>query len=309
MSRPSAAAVKLQVEASLAHKIPSALTVQPRSAPELMATGIREIDEAIGGGIPRGGLTEICGHASSGRMSVLLSLLARTTARKEAVAVVDASDAFHPESAEIAGVELRRVLWIRCQPSAISHQPSEKPLPQSAQRDAKEKPRSLESALRAPLGMTTRKERLKPVEQALKATDLLLQSGGFGLIVVDLGDIRAEDARRVPLTTWFRFRRAIENTPTTLVVIEQEPYAKTCASLVMELRAAKPQLSAVSDQPSTNLAIWRSGDRMIGKPPSHAHLLKGMNISVQLSRGQVVGRKPPASVPVFESRTELAAIG
>ena len=292
MSRPSAAAVKLQVEASLAHKIPSALTVQPRSAPELIATGIREIDEAIGGGIPRGGLTEICGPASSGRTSVLLSLLARTTARKEAVAVVDASDAFHPESAEIAGVELRRVLWVRCQPSAVSHQPSEKPLLSAVG-----------------FRLSAKKERLKPVEQALKTTDLLLQSGGFGLIVIDLGNIRAEDARRVPLTTWFRFRRAIENTPTTLVVIEQEPYAKTCASLVMELRAAKPQLSAASHQTSENLAIWRSGDRVIAEPPSHTHLLEGMNISVQLSRGQIVGKKPPASVPVFESRTELAAIG
>jgi hypothetical protein len=157
--------------------------------------------------------------------------------------------------------------------------------------------------------LSTKKERLKPVEQALKTTDLLLQSGGFGLIVVDLGDIRAEDARRVPLTTWFRFRRAIENTPTTLVVIEQEPYAKTCASLVMELLAAKPQLSAVRHQPSEHLAIWRSGDRVIAKSPSHAHLLQGMKISVQLSRGQIVGKKPPASVPAFESRTELAAIG
>jgi hypothetical protein len=271
-----------------------------------MATGIREIDEAIGGGIPRGGLTEICGAASSGRTSVLLSLLARTTARKEAVAVVDASDAFHPESAEIAGVELRRVLWVRCQPSAVSHQPSEKPLLSAVG-----------------FRLSAKKERLKPVEQALKTTDLLLQSGGFGLIVVDLGDIRAEDARRVPLTTWFRFRRAIENTPTTLVVIEQEPYAKTCASLVMELRAAKP-LSVVNHQTPENLSPQktqrgakenkRSLDSALRAPLgmtnlSHANLLQGMTIAVELSRGQIVGKKPPASVPVFESRTELAAIG
>ena len=57
------------------------------------------------------------------------------------------------------------------------------------------------------------KNRWAKLDQALKATDLLLQSGGFGLIVIDLGDIPADQARRIPLTSWFRFRRVIENTP------------------------------------------------------------------------------------------------
>ena len=58
------------------------------------------------------------------------------------------------------------------------------------------------------------------LEQVLRATDLLLESGGFGLIVLDLGDLPPQSARRIPLTTWFRFRRAIEHTPTILLVIE-----------------------------------------------------------------------------------------
>ena len=82
------------------------------------------------------------------------------------------------------------------------------------------------------------------LEQALKATDLLLQGGGFGLVVVDLGDVPAPAARRVPLTSWFRFRRAVENTRTVLMVVEQEPYAKTCASVVCKLSAISSQLSA-----------------------------------------------------------------
>ena len=61
------------------------------------------------------------------------------------------------------------------------------------------------------------------LEQVLKVTDLLLQSGGFGMVVLDLGDIPAESARRVPLTSWFRFRRAVEPTATVLLLIEQEP--------------------------------------------------------------------------------------
>jgi hypothetical protein len=298
--RPSAAAVKLQVEAALAHKIPSALTVTERPAPEMLPTGIAEIDQATGG-IARGTVTEICGAASSGRTSVLLSIMAGVTRRGEAVALLDASDAFHPESGQVAGIELKRLLWVRCAENRA--------IGPSGDRLIKKPGCSGEWwAVSGEKKLLTRKERLRPVEQALKATDLLLQSGGFGLIVVDLGDVRPEDARRVPLTTWFRFRRAIENTPTTLVIVEQEPYAKTCASLVMTLRG---QGSGDRGQYTAELRNWfsisQSGMECANPVfPTHSHLFHGMKIEVEISRGQLIGKKPVQSVPTFESRTELA---
>src|SRR5215471_4442564 len=115
---------------------------QSRPAPDCVPTGIPEIDAAIGG-LPRGGLTEIVGPASSGRTSLLHSILAGAASREEVCALVDASDAFSPHDAAEAGVELSRLLWVRC-----AHQ----------------------------------------AEHALKATDLLIQGGGFGLVVLDLGD-------------------------------------------------------------------------------------------------------------------------
>src|SRR5512142_2782397 len=66
------------------------------------------------GGLPRGALSEICGPASSGRTSLLLAALAARTAAGEACALVDVSDSFDPVSAQAAGVDLRRVLWVRC---------------------------------------------------------------------------------------------------------------------------------------------------------------------------------------------------
>jgi|SRR5579863_905766 len=72
------------------------------------------------------------------------------------------------------------------------------------------------------------------VEHALKATDLLLQAGGFGIVIMDLGDIAPVTARRISLASWYRMRRAIENTPTALVVTEQAPYARACAALALE---------------------------------------------------------------------------
>jgi hypothetical protein len=73
-------------------------------------------------------------------------------------------------------------------------------------------------------------------EHALKVTDLLIQGGGFGLVALDLGDVAAGIARRIPIASWFRLGRAIEDTPTALVVLEQAHTVKSCASLTIEMR-------------------------------------------------------------------------
>ena len=76
-------------------------------------TGLPGIDRLLGGGFPRGHLSEIAGPACCGRTSLALALLARTTAAGEVVALVDGADAFDPPSAAAAGVDLSRVLWAR----------------------------------------------------------------------------------------------------------------------------------------------------------------------------------------------------
>jgi hypothetical protein len=77
--------------------------------------------------------------------------------------------------------------------------------------------------------------RCRNIDQALRATDLVLHGGGFGMVILDLGDIPPQVVRHVPLTVWFRFRRAVEHTPTIFLVLEQEPHAKTCASLILRM--------------------------------------------------------------------------
>src|SRR6266403_5616916 len=89
----------------------SRLDVRP--APEMVSSGIPQLD-SLTGGIARGCLTEICGTASSGRTSVLLFALARATQRGEVCALVDSSDAFDPASAAAAGMVMSRLLWVRC---------------------------------------------------------------------------------------------------------------------------------------------------------------------------------------------------
>src|SRR5579864_4256478 len=107
----------------LAHITPaSRLDIRP--APEMVSSGVPAID-ALTGGLPRGCLTEICGPASSGRTTLLLAALAAATRRGEFCAVVDASDALDPHSVAAAGVELDRLLWVRCSESS-SHRVTEK---------------------------------------------------------------------------------------------------------------------------------------------------------------------------------------
>src|SRR5580698_4569569 len=93
--------------------ITSASQLEVRPTPQMVSSGVREID-ALTGGLPRGCLTEVCGPASSGRTSVLLAALAAATQRQEVCALVDISDAFNPHSGADAGVDFERLLWVRC---------------------------------------------------------------------------------------------------------------------------------------------------------------------------------------------------
>jgi recombination protein RecA len=96
-------------------RIPGALTVYERRTPEVFPTGIAAIDREAGG-IPKGALTQLCAPAgvTSGRTTLLLSLLGQVTGKEQFCALVDASDSFDPESADAMGVFLSRLLWVRC---------------------------------------------------------------------------------------------------------------------------------------------------------------------------------------------------
>jgi recombination protein RecA len=188
----------ISLRASIEAQIPSAFAVSRRPEQKTIPTGIPQID-SVTGGVPASALTEICGSslASSGKTSVLVSLLAQAT-QNHFCALVDAEDSFDPASALAVGVNFSRLLWVRCGKN---------------------------------------KSKLKPMEQAFKTADMLLQSGGFGLIVVDLSSLPERLVRKVPLTTWFRFSRVVEKQPTTLVFLAQQPHATSCAGLVLNLKA------------------------------------------------------------------------
>jgi hypothetical protein len=150
------------------------------------------------------------------------------------------------------------------------------------------------------------------LEHAFKATDLLLQGGGFGLVLLDLGDVPAKSARRIISSWWYRFRRTLEATPTALVVIAEESCVRSCASLALELRgetylwsSSSEGLKTVSDgftdrfnngntralsQSRSSLsavptpAVKDLRRRMNEDPLPHSNLLQGLNFQVECRR-------------------------
>jgi len=271
-SRASALLKQFSPAAPMAGVTP-ATRLEIRPIPETVSSGILQID-ALTGGLPRGCLTEISGPDSSGRTSLLLAALAAATGRQETCALIDVSDALDPHSAAAAGIRLERLLWVRCGLNAPA----------------------------SPRQNPSRNEE-RSVEQALRAADLLLQSGGFGLLALDLAGIPGKTARRVPLTTWFRFRRTIEHTSTLLLILTTQPCAQACASLSLQMKTdssgARLQASAIRCQLSEN----RSTEEHL---PSHARLLEGLCIQAELLRNRAE-RKPMQSGSAFTTKTSWTA--
>ena len=215
MSARSATALRLEIEHALDRSFPAALTPAQRTIRETASTGIAEVDQLLDGGLPVGAISEVNGPASSGRTTLVLSFLAQRTAAGQVCAWVDANDTFDPESAAANGINLKKLLWVRCRKAD---------------------------------GLVRGKQAAKPwtqLDQALRATDLLLQAGGFAAIVLDMGDTAAEHARRIPLATWFRFRQAADRVRTSLVVVAQAgtaqgTNAQSSAALALQCAPMSP---------------------------------------------------------------------
>jgi recA bacterial DNA recombination protein len=159
-------------------------------APDVLSTGVLDC--------PRGRISEIFGPRSSGRTSLLHSILAASTSRGEHAALIDSASAFDPCSASAAGVEMGKLIWIRCNGN---------------------------------------------VEHAMRAADLVIHSGGFGVVAIDLAEAGESALGRIPPTAWFRFRRAVEATPTVLAVLAGRPLTKSCSALLVETKRVRFQFT------------------------------------------------------------------
>lgn len=182
------------------------------------ATGIGPLDERLGGGLARGQLSEIVGPRSSGRTSIVLSALAAAAGRGELVALVDTFDTFDPPSARGCGLDLTRLLWVRGRAARHVEGP----------------------------GPTSDTHRAGAIDRALKAFNLILQAGGFGLVVLDLADAPPSAVRRLPFTTWFRLERPIEGSSIACLLAGCEPVARSAGGVTIAVQRVEREATAVS---------------------------------------------------------------
>ena len=135
------------------------------------------------------------------------------------------------------------------------------------------------------------------LERAFKAVDLLLHGRGFGLVALNLADMPAKSLRRIISTWWFRFRRAIENTPTVLLVMTPVACLRSCAAMAFELKHEgtawpgidsscneehrQPHVMSMERLPMhlSLVANYSSSLRV-----THAHFLRALNIRVNRER-------------------------
>jgi recombination protein RecA len=100
--------------------------------------------------------------------------------------------------------------------------------------------------------------RCHKLDQVLKSTDLLLQGGGFGRVVMDLTDLPLSHVRSIPLSSWFRFQRTIEKTPTVLVVMSPSSVVQSAAALVLRMELRSAEWSTILGGLKSNIEIIRS---------------------------------------------------
>ena len=111
------------------------------------------------------------------------------------------------------------------------------------------------------------------LDGALRAADQVLQSGGFRIVVLDFGSIPSQDALRIPSATWFRFRRAAQESDAILLLLTKEPCARSSAACVLECSAGKPPMvqGVLTTAPRTaEVARQRTGPAFGRKAPGRA---------------------------------------
>ncbi len=186
----------------LAERFPQA----PASEDGRLITGLSFLDQTIGGGLPKGALTELISpQVSAGSASLIHGLIQSASGTAvpavgqagilpamedsagetpsfptdkisvpRPVALIDGRDSFDPQP--LGNACLRHLLWVRCNKAS----------------------------------------------EAIKAVDLLLRDGNFPLVIVDLVLNPPEELRKIPQTSWYRLQRLVEPTSTVCLVLTRQ---------------------------------------------------------------------------------------
>jgi len=163
------------------------------------------------GGIIRRRVSEIIGYPGTGRTALAAAFAVSATRRGEIAAWIDGAGTFDPASIAAAGVDLNRLLWVSAREGTASR---------------------LNAA--TPFG----RRRLT----ILKAAELVLDAGGFGLVVVDFGGLKYP----IPQSAALRLARAAERSGAAVIAIAARRMCGTFAALSLAIRRARPIFSRIA---------------------------------------------------------------
>jgi hypothetical protein len=175
-----------------------------------LTCGISPIDALIGG-LARGRISEITGPLSSGKTTIAAAFASAASHRGEVVGWIDVPGAFDPRSLEAAGADLARILWLSF---------TKKPSSTRGGFVAKERERRLE----------------------LKAAEMLLEAGGFGLVVIDFGAMRFPLSQSASL----RLARAAERSGTAVLALAGTRVCGTFAALTLSMSKLRASFTRMS---------------------------------------------------------------
>lgn len=187
-----------------ARKLASTLSAQA-IVRAVAPSGLVDLDRQLQGGWPAGALSEITGARSTGRTRVLISTLASAARQGQVVALVDAFDRFDPRSAAEAGLDLDRLLWVRGASFTVE--------------------------LARPMMLD------RAVTHAVRAFDLILRAGGFGVVALDLSDAPTRIVRSLPSATWLRLAHVNDGRPTVGLIVVDVPVGRSARGVSVRLDA------------------------------------------------------------------------
>ncbi len=187
--------------AGLAGHLVPARELEARERRQRLTTGVAALDARLGGGWPRGAVSELCGPRGHGRTAVLLASLAAALTRGEAAALVDFEGAFDPRAAHRLGVPLERLLWVRGAPRTGLVRHNAGPL------------------------------------RLLAAAEAIVAAGGFGLLVLDFG----ERTPVIPGAAWLRLRRVAGAPGTVVLAAALRPLPGLLGTASVALTEARPR--------------------------------------------------------------------
>jgi hypothetical protein len=204
-----------------------------------LSSAIAPVNALIGGGIARGRITEIIGRPGCGRTSLAASFMASATRRGEVAAWIDSAGTFDPSSIAASGADPSRILWASFKDGA-----------------------RLVRTPAADSAMPSARRRSSPL---LRAAELVLEAGGFGLVVVDFGDAPYP----LPQSAALRLARAAERCGAAVIAIAPRRMCGTFAALSLVLRTVEARFSC-------------------GRPGAPA-LFDGLQITATVARNKLGG--------------------